>query len=219
VLAYLLAPAARPTPAGTWRAMADSVARSWRDAPHLFLFREVDASQLVVACARQPPGVTTTDVVVRLAALTVVRHPPVNSGHEEVDVAVAVPVGGALVLPVIRGAERLDLPALAARRARLAATARAGGLAAEDLAGATFTIADLGELGVDALLPTVTAGQAATLGVGRVADGVRPVQGRPQVRPVLTLTLSCDQRAVDGAVAARFLGELAAAMEEPAALL
>jgi len=219
VLAYLLAPAARPAAPGAWRTMAESAARSWREAPHLFLLREVDASQLVVARAGRPDAVTDADLLVRLVALTLALHPQVNSGREEVNVAVTLPAGDDLVVPVIHGADRLDVPALAARRAELTTRAAAGGLDAEDLTGATFTIVDLGAYGVDALLPTVGAGQAAALGAGRIADGVRPVAGRPQVRPVLALTLSCDQRAVDGARAARFLGDLAAALEEPAGLL
>jgi pyruvate dehydrogenase E2 component (dihydrolipoamide acetyltransferase) len=219
VVAYLLAPAARPTAAGTWRAMAESAARSWREAPHLYLFREVDASQLVVARAGQPSGVTDTDVLVRLAALTLARHPPMNSGREEVCIALALAVEDAPVVPVIRGADRLDVPALAARRSELAGRALAGGLDGEDVYGATFTVCDLGRHGVDALLPVVAEGQAGVLGVGRIADRVVPVAGRPQVRPVLALTLACDQRAVDVVCAARFLGDLAEAVEEPAGLL
>jgi pyruvate dehydrogenase E2 component (dihydrolipoamide acetyltransferase) len=219
VVAYLLAPAARPAAAGRWRTMADSAARSWREAPHLFLFREVDAGQLVAARAAYGAAVTQTDLVVRLVARTLALHRAVNSGRDEVNVAVAVAAEDALLLPVIHGADRLDVPALAARRAELVARWRTGGLWVEDLAGATFTVSDLGMYGVDALLPTVTEGQAGALGVGRVADAVRPVLGRPAVRPVLTLTLSCDQRAVDGARGARFLGDLAEAMEAPAGLL
>jgi pyruvate dehydrogenase E2 component (dihydrolipoamide acetyltransferase) len=219
VVGYLLAPAVRPAVSGTWRQMAESVARNWREAPHLFLFREVDASQLVVARAGQAAGVTHTDLVVRLVALTLALHPPVNSGRQEVNLAVTVAVRDGLLLPVIHGADRLDVPGVAARRAELVARSRTGGLSTDDLAGATFTITDLGMYGVDGMLPTVPDGQAAALGMGRIADGVRPVRGRPQVRPVLTMTLSCDQRAVDGARAARFLQDLAEAVEEPGGLL
>ncbi len=219
VVAYLLAPAVRPAEAATWRAMAESAARTWREAPHLFLFREVDASQIMVARAGQPAGVGPTDLVVRLVALTLVRHPPMNAGGQEVNVAVAMAVEDVPVLLVIHGADRLGVPELAERRAELVARSLAGGLGPEDRAGATFTVCDLGEYEVDALLPTVTAGQAGVLGVSRIADRVVPVLGRPQVRPVLALTLSCDQRAVDGVRAARFLQDLARALEEPAGLL
>jgi pyruvate dehydrogenase E2 component (dihydrolipoamide acetyltransferase) len=216
VLAYLLAPAARPGSGGLGRAVAERAARSWREAPHLFLFRDADASQLIVAGARQPPGVTLTDLLVRLAAVTLARHPALNDGRDEVNVALTVAAEDGQLTPVIHGADRLDPRALAARRAELEARALSGDLRQQDLARATFTLSDLGVHGADAFLPIVAGGQSAALGVGRVADRVLPVGGRPQVRPVLALTLACDQRAVDGIRAARFLRDLAEAVEEPA---
>jgi pyruvate dehydrogenase E2 component (dihydrolipoamide acetyltransferase) len=216
VLAYLLAPAARPGAGGAWRAVAEGAARSWREAPHLFAFREVDASQLIVAGTRQPPGVTLADLVVRLTAWTLARHPAVNAGRDEVHIAVTVAAEEGQLAPVIQRADQLELPELAARRAELESRALRGDLRSQDLAGATFTVVDLGAHGVDALLPIVAPGQAAALGVGRVADRVVPVAGRPQVRPVLALTLASDHRAVDGIRAARFLHDLAEALEEPA---
>ena len=216
VLAYLLAPAARPGTGGLWRALAERTARSWREAPHLFLFREVDASQLIVAGARQPPGVTPTDLLLRLVAVTLSRHPALNAGHEEANVALTMAAEDGQLAPVVHGADRLDLLAIARRRAELEDRARDGDLRAQDLAGATFTVTDLGAYGVDAFLPILAEGQVGAVGVGRVADRVVPVAGRAQVRPVVALTLACDQRAVDGLRAARFLSDLAQALEEPA---
>ncbi len=233
VLAYLLAPAARPpepaagpppladAPAGAagpaWPAVAERVARTWREAPHLFLFRDVDASQLVVARGRRPAAITYTDLLLRLVAVTLARHPLVNSGGNAVNVALAVAVDGGLAAFVLPGTDRLELTALAARRAELVDRARAGRLRPRDSEGATFTVSNLGMFGVDAFLPVLSEGQAAILGLGRIADRVVPVAGVPQVRPVLSLTLSCDHRRVDGAHAARFLADLAEAIEEPAA--
>jgi pyruvate dehydrogenase E2 component (dihydrolipoamide acetyltransferase) len=219
VLAYVLAPAARPRGGGVWRAAADRASRSWHEAPHLFLVRDVDWSQLIVVAARQPAGVTETDVLVRLVAVTLAGYPAVNGGGDDVNVALPIATEDGQVAPVIHGAERLDAAAVAARRSDLEARVRHGGLRAQDLAGATFTVSDLGRYGVDAFLPILGEGQAGALGAGRVADRVVPVHGRPQVRPMLTLTLACDHRAVDGPVAARFLGELAEALEEPASRL
>jgi pyruvate dehydrogenase E2 component (dihydrolipoamide acetyltransferase) len=241
VVAYLLAPAARPSSAafepaatsprprvdassgpplsGVWRAMAESVTRGWREAPHGFLFREIDASQLVVAGTQQPDGVTGADLLLRLVAVTLRQHPTLNSGRQEVNVALAVELAAGMVHAVLHGADGLDVAALAARRAELIGRARAGRLRPEDLHGGTFALHDLGAHGVDAYLPTVTEGQTAALAAGRITDRVVPIQGRPQVRPVLALTLSCDQRAVDAARAARFLGDLAILLEEPAAEL
>jgi pyruvate dehydrogenase E2 component (dihydrolipoamide acetyltransferase) len=208
-----------PMAGAMWRAMAERTARDWREVPHFFLFREADASQLIVARARAPAGVTYTDLLVRLAALTLVRHPIMNAGRREVSIALAVAADQGLIAPVIAGPDRLDLAALAARRAELVDRARSGRMRAQDLAQASFTVSNLGMFGVDAFLPIVSEGQAGILGVGRIADRVVPVQGRPQVRPVLALSLSCDHRLVDGARAARFLADLAQAIEEPAGVL
>jgi pyruvate dehydrogenase E2 component (dihydrolipoamide acetyltransferase) len=215
VLAYLLAPAARPG-SGLWRSLAERAARSWREAPHLFLFRDVDASQLIVAATRQVAGVTWTDLLLLLTATTLARHPAVNGGREEVDLALAVAVEDGRLGVVIRRADQLDLAALAARRAELEERARDGELRAQDVTGGTFSVDDLGEQGVDGFLPILGEGHAGALGVGRVAERVVPVAGLPRVRPVVTLTLACDHREVDATRAGRFLGDLAAAMEEPA---
>lgn len=227
VLAYLLAPAARPAGGGAGpgvaaRALAERVSRSWREVPHLFLLREVDASQLIVAAARQPADVTPADLLLRLVAVTLAlaRHRGLNSGRDQVDLAVTVAgEDGAARTAVIRGADRLDVATLAERRGELERRARSGDLRPSDLTGAVLTVTDLGAHGVDAFLPIVAEGQVGTLGVGRVADRVVPVRGRPQVRPVLTLTLACDHRAVDEVRAAGFLADLAAAVEEPVRFL
>jgi pyruvate dehydrogenase E2 component (dihydrolipoamide acetyltransferase) len=216
VLAYVLAPAPRPGPGGSGlaRAAAERASRSWRELPHLFLFRDVDVSQLIAAAARQPTGVTTTDLLVRLVAVTLAGRPLGGVGADDVDLAVTVGEGPATV--VIHGADRLDLPALAALRADLDARARTGDLRPSEVTGAAFTVTDMSAEGADAVLPLVAEGQTSALAVGRVADRVVPVRGRPQVRPMATLTLACDHRTVDGARAARFLGDLADAIEEPA---
>jgi pyruvate/2-oxoglutarate dehydrogenase complex dihydrolipoamide acyltransferase (E2) component len=216
VLAYLLAPAAQPGEVGVARALAERASRSWREVPHLFLLRDVDASQLIVAGSAQPPGVTRADVLLRLVAVTLVRHPALLAGRDEVDLAVTIPADTGTSTPVIRGADRLALPALAARRAELEARVRAGDLRPSDLGRVPFAVCDLSGQGADAFLPLVGEGQAGCLGVGRAADRVVPVGGMPQVRPVLTLTLACDGRTVDPVRAARLLRDLAEALEEPA---
>ncbi|MFI5276503.1 MAG: 2-oxo acid dehydrogenase subunit E2, partial [Ktedonobacterales bacterium] len=88
-----------------------------------------------------------------------------------------------------------------------------------DLAGATFTISNLGMYGVDAFNAIVPAPQAAILAVGRIVERVVPLHGVPAVQPMLALSLSCDHRVIDGARGAEFLGALADLLEEPLALL
>jgi pyruvate dehydrogenase E2 component (dihydrolipoamide acetyltransferase) len=93
--------------------------------------------------------------------------------------------------------------------------ARVGRLRPADIAGATFTVSNLGMYGVDAFSAIITPPQAAILAVGSIADRVVPIAGQPSIRPMMTVTLSCDHRVVDGARAASFLNDLADAIREP----
>jgi pyruvate dehydrogenase E2 component (dihydrolipoamide acetyltransferase) len=222
-----------PAPArerGIWQAMARRTAESWASVPHFSLEREVDAGRLEswrARALRTTEGVTVTDLLVRLAGACLPRHPLVNGRwdgsrlvtNDEVHVGIAVAVEDGLLVPVVRNADRLSLAQVAERRAELVGRAREGRLRPEDLRDATFTISNLGMYAVDAFSAIVDRPQAAILAVGRIRDGLVPVNGVVQVGRRLRLTLSCDHRAVDGARAAAFLTELGDLVEEPAALL
>ena len=95
------------------------------------------------------------------------------------------------------------------------ARAQAGQLRLDDLQDGTFTISNLGMYGIDAFNAIINPPQAAILAVGRIAERVVPVNGQPAVQPMMTLTLSCDHRVVDGARGARFLDYVARLIEEP----
>jgi len=217
-----------------WRIMAERMTASWTSAPHFYLVREVDASRLVAwrERANRDPGasgarITYTDLLVRLVAAALGRHPNLNASwrdgaiarNAEINVGVAVAVDAGLVVPVIHRADALDLAGIAARREEATARARAGKLRPADIQGGGFTISNLGMYGVDAFDAIVNPPQAAILAVGRIAERVIAVGGQPAVRPTMVLTLSCDHRAVDGARGAEFLGTLADLVEEPLALL
>ena len=215
---------------GIWSSMARRTAESWASVPHFFLEREVDAGRLwswQASAARGDPTVTFTDLLVRLTAACLPRHPLVNGRWDgsrtvenpEVNVGVAVAVEQGLVVPVIHRADRLTLAQVTEQRRHLVEQAREGRLRLEDLQGGTFTISNLGMYAVDAFSAIVNQPQAAILAVGRIRERLVPVNGLPQVRQTLRLTLSCDHRAVDGARAAAFLTELGDLIEEPAALL
>jgi pyruvate dehydrogenase E2 component (dihydrolipoamide acetyltransferase) len=215
-----------------WQRMAERISKSWQTVPHFFLLREVDAGGLQAwrETARRRPGceaLTHSDLLIRICAAALRKHPRVNAtwrdgsvvAQEEINIGLAVATEEALVVPVIHGADGLDLPGLTARRAELVEAARAGRLAPPDVQGGTFTISNLGMYGVDAFLAVVNAPQAAILAVGRIADRVVPVDGAPAVRPTMTLSLSFDHRVVDGARGAQFLDTVAALVEEPAGLV
>jgi pyruvate dehydrogenase E2 component (dihydrolipoamide acetyltransferase) len=124
-------------------------------------------------------------------------------------------VDDGVVAPVIHNAHKAALGEIAVRRRDLAERARGGKLRPSDIAGGTFTISNLGMFGVDAFTAIIIPPQAAILAVGRIADRVVPVDGRPGIRPMMTLTLSNDHRVVDGARAAEFLRDLVEAIGSP----
>ena len=227
-----LAVAAGPAVGTVWRRMAAHTLESWQSVPHFFLERDVDASRLNAwrATARRRPGyedVSHTDLLVKLVAAALARHPRVNSRWHDgaivpapgVNVGIAVATDDGLVVPVVHDADRRSLRQVSERRAELVAAARAGRLRPDDVSGGSFTISNLGMYGVDSFQAIVNAPQAAILAVGRIIDRVVPVDGAPVVRPMLSLTLSFDHRVVDGARGAEFLDTLAALAEEPAGLV
>jgi pyruvate dehydrogenase E2 component (dihydrolipoamide acetyltransferase) len=214
-----------------WRIMAERMTASWTTAPHFYLVREVNVARLGawLATARKQTGahITYSDLLVKLVAATLAQHPRVNVSwrdgalerHTEINIGLAVALEDGLVVPVIARADTLGLADIATRREDLVARAQAGKLRPADIQGGVFTISNLGMYGVDAFSAIVNPPQAAILAVGRIADRVVPVNGQPAVQPTMTLTLSCDHRALDGARGAQFLGALADLIEEPLALL
>jgi len=218
-------------PSTVGRLMAERTTQSWTTVPHFFVTREVDAAALnatreaLLQKIEQSHGlkVTHTDVLVSAVARTLEAHPRVNASwssegiavHREINVALALAVENAVVTGVIRGADAASIGDIAVRRRDLTERARAGRLHPDDIAGATFTISNLGMYGVDGFTAIIVPPQAAILAVGAIADRVVAVEGRPAVRPMVTLTLSCDHRVIDGARAAEFMRDLAAALQEP----
>jgi pyruvate dehydrogenase E2 component (dihydrolipoamide acetyltransferase) len=155
------------------------------------------------------------------AALT--RFPALNAGYEaggisssgHVNLGFAVALADGLQVPVIREAETMNVLDLAGAAARLAEKARQGALAPADIAGGSFTVSNLGMFGVDAIASIIMPGQAAILGLGTVTDRAVVHNGELAVGRVLTATLSCDHRIIDGAVAAGFLNECKNLLEQP----
>jgi pyruvate dehydrogenase E2 component (dihydrolipoamide acetyltransferase) len=132
---------------------------------------------------------------------------------------IAIAVNDGVVSAVVRNAHCASLAEIAITRRDVAERARAGKLRPADIADATFTISNLGMYQVDQFSAIITPPQAAILAVGRIADRVVAVQGQPEVRPMMTLTVSCDHRVADGARAALFLSDLADAVRDSAKFL
>jgi pyruvate dehydrogenase E2 component (dihydrolipoamide acetyltransferase) len=173
----------------------------------------------------QQPSIT--DLVLRAAVLALQEHPALNATladgrlrlHPGVHLGIAVDTSDGLVVPVLRDAQSLDLPSLAARSHALTARARSDTLKSDDVQGGTFTVTSLGPLGVDFFTPILNAPQVAILGVGRVFARLVLHNGRVDERQMLYLNLSFDHQAIDGAPAARFLQSVKRCLELPARLL
>ena len=219
-------------PLGTvGRLMAARTTQSWTTVPHFFVTRDADASGLLEVYERLSVEVerahgikaTLTDLLVALVARVLAKHPRMNASwaaegirhNGEINVAVAVAVEEGVVAPVLHKANSRNVGELAVKRRELTERAKAGRLQPADITGGTFTISNLGMYNVDAFTAIIVPPQAGILAVGRVGDRVVAVDGRPAVRPMITLTLSTDHRVADGARAARFLNDLAEAIREP----
>jgi len=218
-------------PGAVGRLMAERTTQSWTTVPHFFVTREADASSLVKARERfattveQESGVklTHTDLLVALVSRVLRKHPRLNASwmdgkiqlNQEINVAVAMAVEDGVVAAVIRNADHHQLDDIAVQRRNLTERARSGRLHPADISGATFTISNLGMYQVDSFSAIINPPQVAILAVGGITDRVVPVAGRPAIRPMLTLTLSCDHRVVDGARAAAFLKDLVESLREP----
>jgi pyruvate dehydrogenase E2 component (dihydrolipoamide acetyltransferase) len=225
------APAASETLSQVARLMAERTTQSWTSVPHFFLVRDVDCSELIAAQKRicdesektQSPAPTITDLLIALLARVIANHRRMNASwtgeairsNPEVNISVAMAVKDGVVGAVIHKANTLKLAEISTQRRELTERARAGRLRPADISGGTFTLSNLGMYKVDAFSAIITPPQAAVLAVGTIADRVTAIDGKPAVRPMMTMTLSSDHRVVDGARAAEFLSELADAIQIP----
>jgi pyruvate dehydrogenase E2 component (dihydrolipoamide acetyltransferase) len=219
------------TPGVIGRLMAERTTQSWTTAPHFFVTREVDASALVALREKLVPEiekshkvkVTQTDLMVALVARTLTKHPRLNCSftpegikiHGDVNIGIAMAVEDGVVTAVVPKASVTAVPEIAVQRRDLTERARAGKLRPTDISGATFTISNLGMYQVDSFTAIIVPPQAAILAVGAITDRVVPVDGNIGIRPVVSVTVSCDHRVADGARGAAFLKDLAEAIREP----
>jgi pyruvate dehydrogenase E2 component (dihydrolipoamide acetyltransferase) len=203
------------------RTIADRLGESYREAVHVTVSREVEAEALVAAA--DAAGVSLVDVLVRALSDALDAHPAFNATfedgthrlYEEHNVGVAVAIQDGLVAPVVADVRGRDPNDIAAERERLTEAVQSGDYVMDDLRGGTFTVSNLGPLGVDGFTPIINPPEVAILGVNRLRE--RPVDdgdGGVAFRETLPLDLSFDHRVVDGADAARFLGTLAERIED-----
>jgi pyruvate dehydrogenase E2 component (dihydrolipoamide acetyltransferase) len=213
------------------RLMAERTTLSWTTVPHFFVSRDIDAAALVafhksssVQIAKAAgEKLSITDVLVGLTARILEKHPRINSSwvggaikpNKDVNISIAMAVKDGVVSAVIHNAQDKTLSGISSRRRELTELARNNKLRPTDIAAGTFTISNLGMYKVDAFTAIISQPQAAILAVGGITDRVVALEGKPVVRPVMTITLSSDHRVIDGARGAEFLRDLADAIAEP----
>ena len=218
------------------RTIARRLAESTRTIPHFFLTRTVDATELMalrrqlvqrLEAAGDETRISLNDLVVKAAALALVRVPEVNVSfseealvrHRRVHVGIAVALDEGLIVPVLRDADQKSLGQLSREARALVAQARAGQLAPAEYTGGTFTVSNLGMYGIEQFQAVINPPEAAILAVGAVPRQPVEHEGQMALRERMTLTISIDHRAVDGATGARYLQELKQLLEEPYLLL
>ncbi len=215
------------------KTIANRMAASKREIPHFYVTVEIDMEEAVKLKGSLEQSelfdqdITYNDIIVKGTALALGRYPRMNSSYEndgitirpQINIGVAVAVEDGLIVPVIRDCERLSLPEIARASHRLVGKAARGGYTADELSGATFTISNMGMLGIEHFAAVINPPQAAILAVSAIKD--RPVvrDSKLAVGKIMMVTLSCDHRIVDGVVAGRFLQELKRFLENPATLL
>jgi pyruvate dehydrogenase E2 component (dihydrolipoamide acetyltransferase) len=215
------------------RTIARRLTEAW-EAPVFQLTVTANASQLVATRERMVELLregevkpTVSDLLTKLVAAALVRHPAVNAHYLDdavhrhstarIGIAVATPTG--LVVPVIWSAERRSVQEIAVARADIVRRAREGTLQYADLEGGTFTISNLGMYGIEQFVAVLNPPQVAILAVGAIEERPLVVEGALTVAPALTMTLTCDHRALDGADGADFLRTVKQYVEEPALAL
>ena len=211
--------------------IADRTAKSKVSAPHFYVGMEVDMSQALALQQNLRPKIqaetglslSLTEILVKAVALALKEYPRANVTLEgekikfqsEISVGVVVALEEGLLIPVIRRAEGKSLSQITKENKGLAAKARAGQLKPEEYGGGSISISNMGMFGVDHFTAIINQPEAAMLAVGRVVEKPIVINGMIAIRPMMSITLSCDHRLLYGTHAAQLLGKVKGILEGP----
>jgi pyruvate dehydrogenase E2 component (dihydrolipoamide acetyltransferase) len=219
---------------GMRKAIARRMVDSFRDVPHFPLTIDCEIDGLLAARARvnallDPQGikVSVNDFVIKASAMALKAVPEANASyspeglamHHHADIAMAVAIEGGLITPIIRKAETKSLSQIASEAKDLAKRARDRKLKPEEFQGGTFSVSNLGMFGIKAFASIINEPQGAIMSVGAGEQRPVVVNGQLAVATVMTVTLTCDHRVVDGAIGAKFLQVFKAMIEDPVTML
>jgi pyruvate dehydrogenase E2 component (dihydrolipoamide acetyltransferase) len=196
--------------------------------PHFFLTTEIEMDKVVemrrsINELDAELKISINDVIIKIAAAALIQHPQINASfqdrniryYEHADIGVAVAIEDGLITPIVRAADQKSLSQIAAEVRELAERARSRKLMPEEYTGATFSISNLGMLGIDEFTAVINPPEAAILAVGAVTPKPVVRDGQVVVRQMMRVTMSCDHRVIDGATGARFLQTFKRILENP----
>jgi pyruvate dehydrogenase E2 component (dihydrolipoamide acetyltransferase) len=215
------------------KAIASRLQDSKQQAPHFYLTVDcvidnlLEARKSLNAKAAEGIKISVNDMIIRAAAMALIAVPEANASWEgentrlfrHADIAMAVAIDGGLITPIVWAAEQKGLAALSQVTADLAARARDGKLAANEYTGGSFTISNLGMFGVREFAAVINPPHGGILAVGAGEQRPIVIDGNLAVATVMSVTLSADHRAVDGAVGARWLQAFKGFVENPVTML
>jgi pyruvate dehydrogenase E2 component (dihydrolipoamide acetyltransferase) len=220
---------------GIRKIIAKRMTESFQNIPHFYLSLEVDMTAIQDLRERLKEEVekrakvrlTLTDILVKVTATALKENPIINSRIEgdqihlleEINIGVAIALEDGLIVPVVHHADRKSLTEIASTIRDLTQRARDGKLSLEDVGGGTFTLSNMGMLGIDKFNPIINPPECSILGVGRTVEKPVAHEGEIKIRPMAWLNLSSDHRIVDGATAALFLNRIKKLLENPTLLL
>ncbi len=231
-----MATAPRPTlsdrvePLGTKRkVIAQRLSESKFSAPHYYLKVSADFTRIVEAreLLKSRQNISINSFIMKVAAEVIKNHPIINSSiegenmvtHGSIDIAIAVSLDDGLITPVIRDCGNKKIAQIDDEMKELVELARANKLTPDQFTGATFTVSNLGNWGVEEFTAIINPPGSAILAIGAMIDTPVVREGEVVIRPMVKFTLSCDHRIIDGAVGGAFMGDLKDAFENPALAL
>ena len=215
------------------RTTAKRMGEAKREIPHFYASAEIAMDEAVrlkealVALGAEYEGLTYTPLLVKAVALALRRVPELNASydgdamvlHDAVNIGVATAVDDGLVVPVIRNCDREPLAAIVRRASVLLDHARSGRFGGDDLSGGTFTVSNLGMLPVSEFAAVINPPQGSILAVGKGEQRAVVKGGALAVATMMSCTISCDHRVIDGAVGAQFLDAIKKLIEDPITMM
>ena len=211
-------------------AIARTVSEAWRSIPHFTVTLVIDMGE-AENVQRELKGagtlVSLNDIIIKGSAMALEKFPMANASfggegivsHSEVNIGFAVSLDDGLLVPVIRGCQRLSLKEIGACSRELVERARQGAISEAEISGGTFSVSNLGMYGVEEFTAIIQPPQGAILAVGGIRDEPVARGGQVVIARTMRATLSADHRLIDGAYAARFMAEMKHVLENPVVML